>query len=159
MTPALRAPYVWCMEAIFVPKRWSRARHSHPLFFFFPFFWREFLVRGCFRAGDLALFTYSNKEVSASSQTGSRFVCNLWLASELKRADETSNGWRQTILYFGVLTKVSWVLHQKWSPKYWYIWFSTIFSNVDFFLKYMFWLVVFNHCEVILFNQNNITTH
>lgn len=81
------------------------------------FFGREFLLRGCFYAGDLAVFTYSNKEVSSSNQRGSRFVCNCSLAVELKQADETSSGWRRDTS-FGVLTNDSWVLQQQLSPVY-----------------------------------------
>lgn len=86
ITPAKRAPYGWCMGAIFVQKRWSRAS---------PFFFggNSSCLAALIQAGWLYLHTYSNKAAWANSRKGSRFVCNRSLATELKQADATSCGW------------------------------------------------------------------
>lgn len=65
MTPAQRAPYGWCMGAIFVQKRWSRAS----LFFR----GNSSCLAALIQAGWLYLHRYSNKEACTNSRRGSRF--------------------------------------------------------------------------------------
>lgn len=86
---AHRAPCGWCMGAIFVQKRWSRASLS----FFFFFRGNSSCLAALIQAGCLYLHTYSNKEACTNSRKGSTFVFNRSLATELKQADATSYGW------------------------------------------------------------------
>lgn len=69
-TPAQRAPYGWCMGAIFVQKRWSRASQV-----FFSFFrGNSSCLAALIQAGWLYLHTYCGKEACSNSRKGSRFV-------------------------------------------------------------------------------------
>lgn len=89
MTPAKRAPYGWCMGAIFCSEALIQ---GESLFFFFlegiPPAWLLWYRL----AGSIYIHTVT-RTPAPSNRKGSRLVFNRSLATELKQADATGYGW------------------------------------------------------------------